>query len=187
MVDPHINFAEDQTRHIVERQRHQQVAAFVAVTEGEVSRTEERIRQVTALATATSLFAGSEALNRRTPPDVTALLKGAKAARLMPPGMQVSGSDGEVAVAHGKLFVRYRPEPLGIEIVSLGNVPLDGPALLVRVPVDGMSGTNAVAAALYVATSLEHKNVPVPFAHEAEVVALGFAPEPLRAAKLPRP
>ena len=187
MVDPRISFAEDHTRQILEKQRQQQMAAFVAVSEGEVSRTEERIRQATALATATSLFAGSEALNRRTPPGVNALLAGVKSARLMPPGMQISGSHGEVAGAHGKAFVRYRPEPLAIEILSLGNVRDDGPALLVRIPVDGMSGTNTSGAALYMATSLEQSRVPAPFAHEAEIVALGFAPEPLRAAKLPKP
>ena len=40
---------------------------------------------------------------------------------------------------------------------------------------------------LYLATRLDEITVPAPFAHEAEVIALGFAPEPLRAAKLPNP
>lgn len=186
-VDPRINLAENQARQIVERQRQQQVAAFIAVTEGEVSRTEERIREATALATAGSLFAASESLSSRIPASVTALLSGVNGAGLMPPGMQLLDSQGEVTCSHGRLFVRYRPEPLGVEVVSLGKVPLDGPALLVRVPVGGIGGENELGAGLYLATSLDSVTVPAPFAHEAEVVALGFAPESLRAAKLPKP
>lgn len=183
-VDPHINLAEDRLRQISERQRQQQIAAFVAVTEGEVFRTEERIREATALATATSLFAASESLNRRTLGSVGGLLNGISNARLIPPGLQLSGSDGAITSSHSNLIVRYRPDPLGIEVISLGKVPLDGPALLVRVPADG---ANKEAASLYVATSLEQTNLPTAFAREAEIFALGFASEPLRTAKLPRP
>ncbi|CAN5883679.1 hypothetical protein BH18ACI4_BH18ACI4_00900 [soil metagenome] len=186
-VDPHVSLAENQAQQIAERQRQQQVGAFMAVAEGEVSRTEERIREATALATAASLFAASESLNRRTPASVTALLSGVNGAGLMPPEMQLLGSQGDITSSHGKLFVRYRPEPLGIEVVSLGNVRLDGPALLVRVPDNGITGMSKEGAGLYLATRLDEITVPAPFATEAEVVALGFAPEPLRAAKLPRP
>jgi hypothetical protein len=186
-VDPHINLVEDRGRQIADRQRQQQIAAFVAVTEGEVFRTEERLREATALATATSVFAANESLNRRIPASVTALLIGVNNAGLLPPGMQLMGSEGEVSCPRGKLFVRYRPEPIGIEVLSLGKLPLDGPALLIRVPADGFSATNNEGASLYVATSIGSTNLPTPFAHEAEVVALGFAPEPLRAAKLPKP
>ena len=183
-VDPHINLVEDRARQITESQRQQQINAFVAVTEGEVFRTEERIREATALATATSLFAASESLNKRLPPSVTDLLLGINNAGLIPPGLQPFDSDGNIVSSHAKLVVRYRPDPLGIEVVSLAKVPLDGPALLVRVPADG---TTKEGATLYVATSLERTQLPTPFAHEAEIVALGFASEPLRAAKLPKP
>jgi len=64
---------------------------------------------------------------------------------------------------------------------------MDGPALLVRVPDNGYSGTSEEGAGLYLATRLDEITVPTPFAQEAEVIALGFAPEPLRAAKLPNP
>lgn len=186
-VDPHVSLAQNQARQIVERQRQQQVRAFIAITEGEVFRTEERIREATALAAAASLFAASESLNRRTPVSVTALLSGLNSAGLMPPGVQLVDTQGDVTCSHGKLFVRYRPEPLGVEVISLGKVRLDGPALLVRVPDNGISGMSEEGAGLYIATRLDEMTVPAPFAPEAEVVALGFAPEPLRAAKLRKP
>lgn len=183
-VDPHVSLTENQAQQIVQRQRQQQWRAFMAVSEGEVSRTEERIREATALATAASLFAAKESLDKRTPPSVTALLSGVNAAGLLPPGMQLLDSSGVVSSARGQLFVRYRLEPLGIEVVSIGKERIDGPALLVRVPDDGMSGDGA---RLYLASRLDEITVPAAFAPEAEVIALGFAPEPLRAAKLPNP
>ena len=181
-VDPHINLSEDRTRKITESQHQQQIAAFVAVTEGEVFRTEERIREASALAIATSLFSASESLNKRLPATVTDLVIGTRNAGLLPPGLQLLGNDGSVTSPHSKLTVRYRPEPLGIEVVSMGKVPLDGPALLVRV-----DGTNKEGATLYVASSLEQTILPNPFAREAEIFALGFTSQPLRAAKLPKP
>ena len=183
-VDPHVNLAENQARQIVERQRQQQIGAFMAVAEGEVSRTEERIREATALAIAVSVFGAHESLSRRPPGTVTALLTGVSAAGLMPPTMQLLDGQGELNSSHARLFVRYRREPIGIEVVSLGKLRMDGPALLVRVPDIGMSEERA---GLYLATRLEEITVPAPFAPQAEVIALGFAPEPLRAAKLPKP
>jgi hypothetical protein len=181
-VDPRVTLTENQAQQIVERQRQQQARAFMAASEGEVARTEERIREATALATASSLFAAKESLERRIPESVTALLAGVSDTGLLPPGMQVAESSGVVVTAQGQLFLRYRPEPLGVEVVSVGKERMDGPALLVRVPDDGMSEDGA---RLFLATRLDEITVPAPFAHEAEVIALGFAPEPLRAAKLP--
>jgi hypothetical protein len=186
-VDPHVNLTENQAKQIVQRQRQQQVQAFMAASEGEVSRTEERIREATALATAAGLFAAKESLDQRTPANVTALLSGVNAAGLLPPGMQLLDSSGGVSSSRGQLFVRYRLEPLGIEVVSVGKERRDGPALLVRVPDNGYSGMSEEGAGLYLATRLDEITVPAPFAPEAEVIALGFAPEPLRAVKLPNP
>lgn len=183
-VDPHVSLTENQAQQIVERQRQQQVRAFMTAADGEVSRTEERIREATALATAAGLFAAKESLDKRTPASVTTLLSGVNAAGLLPPGMQLLDSSGGVSSSLGQLFVRYRLEPLGIEVVSIGKERMDGPALLVRVPDDGMSEDGA---RLYLATRLDEITVPAPFAREAEVIALGFAPEPLRAVKLPNP
>src|ERR1700752_350109 len=186
-VDPRVVLAEDQATEVIQRQRQMQANAFSAVTDGEVSRTEERIRQATALATATSLFAANESLNRRTPSTVTALLAGVSAAGLLPPGLQLVDARGEISSPRGSLFVHYRPDPIGIEIVSLGKARMDGPAILVRLPDTSNSGRDGNAVGLYLATRLDEVRLPVPFASEAEVVGLGFVPEPLRAAKLPKP
>src|SRR5215813_7607723 len=129
-VDPRVVFSQDKRTEVIEHQRQMQANAFAAVADGEVSRTEERIRQATALATVTSLFAANESLNRRTPSTVTELLTGISSAGLLPPRMQLLDGKEEISSPHGSLFVRYRPEPLGIEILSIGKFRLDGPAIL---------------------------------------------------------
>jgi hypothetical protein len=186
-VDPHINLTEDKTRELIEKQQQQQLAAFYAVDDGEVSHTEQRIREATALATAVSLFAANESLNRRAPANTNVLLLAIKDSGLLPPGLQINGTDGSVVSSHGNLLVRYRSEPLGIEILSLGRSAIDGPLLIVRVLSDEIKNTERKRSNIYVATSLEQMKLPSPFAPEAEIFALGFEEQQLSATKLSRP
>ena len=186
-VDPRVTLPPNQVQEIRERQRRQQVQAFVSTSEGEVARTEERIREATALALAVSLFSATESLAHRIPVNVSSLLSGVQRAGLLPPGMQLVDNSGLVSSAHGALKVRYRSEPLCIEVISIGRERTDGPALLLRVPsmIAGKDETRDVV--LYLATRLDEITIPQPFASEAQIIALGFAPEPLRAVTLPDP
>ena len=186
-VDPHINLADEKTRELIEKQRQQQLAAFYAVDDGEVSRTEQRIREATAIATAMSLFVANESLNRRAPANVNALLLAINNSGLMPPGLQIDATNGTLVGAHANLLLRYRNEPLGIEVVSLGRVSMDGPMLIVRVVSDESGDTKIEASNIYVATSLEQTKVPSPFASEAEIFALGFEQYQLTLTKPFRP
>jgi hypothetical protein len=184
-VDPRITLPQNQVQEIRERQRRQQVQAFVSVSEGEVSRTEERICEATALALSVSLFAATESLSHRLPASDRALLSGVQKAGLLPPGMQLIDNSVLVSSVRGTLQLRYRPEPLCIEVVSVGRERTDGPVLLLRVPsmISGQAETRDVV--LYMATRLDEITIPQPFASEAQIITLGFAPEPLRAATLP--
>lgn len=184
-VDPRITLPPNQAQEILEQQRRQQFRAFVSVSEGEVSRTEERIREATALALAASLFAATELLAHRIPANDRVLLSGVQKAGLLPPGLQQIDNSVLVTSDRGTLQVRYRPEPLCIEVVSIGRERTDGPALLLRVPslIAGKDETRDVV--LYMATRLDEITIPQPFASEAQIIELGFAPEPLRAATIP--
>ena len=184
-VDPYVTLPPNQAQEILERQRRQQVQAIVGVAEGEVSRTEERIREATALGLAASLFVATESLAHRIPASEEALLSGVQKAGLLPPGMRLIDNSVLISSERGTLQVRYRPEPLCIEVVSIGRERSDGPALLLRVPsmIAGKDETRGVV--LYMATRLDEITIPQPFASEAQIIALGFAPEPLRAATLP--
>jgi hypothetical protein len=148
--------------------------------DGEVARTADRIGEATALALSAGLYAATEQLNKRTPRGVRDLLAGVAQKGLMPPGLVGAGSEGTFVSERGSLSVRYRPSPLGIEVVSIGIKPEHGPALIVRVP-DETSEKGE--ARLYIAGRLTGVTVPAPFASEAELIALGWSPERLRSLK----
>jgi hypothetical protein len=186
-VDPRVTLPPNQVQEIRERQRRQQVQAFVSTSEGEVARTEERVREATALALAASLFSATELLAHRIPASDHSLLSGVQKAGLLPPGIQLTDEPGLVSSVRGALRVRYRSEPLCIEVVSIGKERRDGPVLLLRVP-SMIPGKDEISdVVLYMATRLDEITIPQPFASEAQIIALGFGPEPLRAATLPDP
>jgi hypothetical protein len=106
------------------------------------------------------------------------LLSGLAAQNLLPPGLALTQTEGTLASMYGSISVRYRPAPLGIEVVALGREPADGPALMVRVPDEA---ADKGEAKLYIANRLTGIGIPAPFAPVAEVIALGWSPEPLRA------
>lgn len=149
---------------------------------GEVARTEERLREASALAVATGLYMVKERTQGRVPRTVDDLIAGVMQASLLPPGLALSRQSGTLISGHGTLCVRYRPAPLGVEVVSLGRERADGPAMIVRVP---SSRTNEDGAEVYMATKLEDVVIPQAFLSAAEVIALGWSPEPLRAPPLP--
>lgn len=187
-VDPRITLLSHDTQEVIERQRRQQIYAFTSIAEGEVSRTEQRIREATALALAATLYAANESLAERTPPTMNALLAGVNAAGLLPPGMRLDDSTEVVRSARGELHLRYRYEPLEFEVLSVATERLDGPALLIRVAQSGVQSKAAgEVARLYIATRLEEIPLPRPFISEAELITLGYAPEPFRAISLPNP
>jgi hypothetical protein len=184
-VDPRITLPPNQVQEILEQKRRQQVRAFGSVSQGEVARTEERIREATAVALSVSLFAATESLSHRIPASDLALLSGVEKAGLLPPGMRLIDNSVLISSERGTLQVRYQPEPLCIEVVSIGRERTDGPALLIRVPsmIAGKDETRDVV--LYMATRLDDITIPQPFASEAQIIALGFAHEPLRGVTLP--
>src|SRR5262249_20301308 len=132
-------------------------------------------------------FAANESLNRRAPANVNVLLLAIKNSGLMPPGLQISGTDGGVVSVHSNLLVRYRGEPLGIEILSLGWGSNEWTSRSCWVLSDEIKDTDRKQSNIYVATSLEQMRLPSPFAPEAEIFALGFEEQQLSATKLIRP
>ena len=148
--------------------------------DGEVARTAERIGEATALALSASLYAASEQIRGCAPRGAKDLLSGLAARNLLPPGLALTRVDGNLVSTYGDVWVRYRPEPLGVEVISIGHKPSDGPALIVRIP-DELSEKGE--AKLYVAGSLSAVRVPAPFSPAAEVIALGWSPEFLRSLK----
>lgn len=179
-IDPHVTEARTSAAHPASDDAAALPRVVISAIDGEVARTADRIGEAAALALATSLYAATEQMKGRTPRTAQDLLAGVAAQKLFPPGFRPGGSEGSLVSDHGSLFVRYRPLPLGIEVVALGREPEDGPALLVRVPDDSV---NQSGASLFVARRLSDVVVPSAFAPASEVIASGWSPEPLRTLK----
>ena len=162
--------------------RESQARRKVVVTaiDGEVSRTADRVSEAEAVALAVSLYAATEQLKGRTPRTADDLISGVAAQNLLPPGLTLTKAEGAIASDHGNLFVRYRPTPLGVEVVALGREMRDGPAILVRVPDENAKGGGV---GLFMATRLNDVSVPPAFTPAAEVISAGWSPEPLRSLK----
>jgi len=144
--------------------------------DGEVYRTADRLRDASALAYAAALYVIDRQSQRRTPQTAEAVTTGMINARLYPPG--ISSAEGNtLSSEHATLSLRYRAQPVGIEVVSIGRDREDGPALMVRVPGEGDQADRGV---LFIASKLADNDPPPPFASVRACVATGWIDEPLR-------
>lgn len=173
-------------------------APIQAILNGEVYRTAERMKEIEALAAITTLYLATETMNHRQPRTVESLLSGMQNTNLISPKLWVSNNQPDtLSSINSIIYLRYRPAPLGVEIVSLGHVRMDGPGLIVRVPGDigdggdggngrdaSNSGDEASSSSMYVATSLNDVRIPESFSSKAELIASGWASEPTRKSML---
>jgi len=176
-IDPRVTMEFDQGAS--GKQAPTKQSSIATMIDGEVARTAERIGEATALALSASLYAAGEQIKGRAPRGARELLAGIAAQNLLPPGVAFTQS-GALVSAYGALSVRYRPAPLGVEVVSVGHKREDGPAFIVRIP-DELSDRGETK--LFIAHSLSDVRIPLPFAPAAEVIALGWSPETLRSLK----
>jgi hypothetical protein len=157
------------------RRTSRRPAPLAVILEGEVAFTAERLREAAAVSVASALYAATERMGGRRVAGVVDLLSGMARAGLLPPGLKFAERQPGVLLSErGTLYVRYRPEPLGVEVVSVGWKRTDGPMMLLRVP-DEPEGI------YYRALRLEGVPVPAPFVPAAEVIAQGWTREELRA------
>jgi hypothetical protein len=177
VIDPRVTVELGEAANVKQASARQPVIA--TTIDGEVARTAERIGEATALALSASLYAAGEQIKGRAPRAAQDLLAGITAQNLLPPGLAFT-QGGALVSAYGSLSVRYRPAPLGVEVVSVGHKREDGPAFIVRIP-DELSDKGETK--LFIAHSLSDVRIPLPFAPAAEVIALGWSPETLRSLK----
>ncbi len=154
-----------------------------AIFDGEVYRTEARLRETGALAIATSLYGIRAIAERRPVGSVGELLNGVTERNLVPPGLTLLPDQAAFASAHATLHVHFRPQPFGVEILSVPRTRADGACLLVRVPdIDGERAAGAdTRVRFYQAMRLEGVRLPQPFALPSEIQAHGWSVETMRA------
>ena len=137
--------------------------------DSEVFRTADRIREASALALCLTLHAITEQTRGRT---VTAesLCSEIDSRKLLPPGVVRNGAD-TLQSKYGTLHVRFRRQPLGIEVLSFSKNTEDGPALMIRIPDDSPSGD---AGSVFIADRLGHIAAPPAFAPLIECARAGW-------------
>ncbi len=145
--------------------------------DGEVARLAIRIREATGLLMGLTLLAVTEQMNNRSLADMDELIDRMTERNLFPPGIERTAMKGALGSAHASLYVRYRPLPFGVEVVSIWREPLDGPAMIVRLIASGDDHSGAV---LLVAKKIDGATIPPAFAPLNEVAALNWSIEPLR-------
>ena len=146
--------------------------------QGEVYNEAEQVRESAALAIGATLLATQGALDRKPYQTVESLIGGVVEQDLLPPGLKQNGSN--LTSRYGTYYIRYRPEPVGVEVLSLGNGSGDGVAILMRLPDDEFSDN----ALTYYTTSKAGLHVPVGFAPVAELISEGWRPDTFKAAEL---
>ncbi len=159
----------------VESSNGQRVFAF----QGEVYSDAERLREAAALGVGSVLLATQRNLDHVPFSSVEALLGAMASDGLLPPDMVLDRSGSSVSSRYAVYYVRYRSDPLGVEIVSIGKGILSGPPLLVRLPDDEFSQN---AMTYYVAPKAGGGvTVPVAFAAPAQIIATGWQPVTFKA------
>ena len=150
--------------------------------DGEVARTALRVREVSALVTGLTLYAVQEGLQRRPLTRVEPLLERFIAAGLLPPGMERSEASGVLVSNFALLYVRYCPDPLAVEVVSLPRE--SGTTMIARI-VTGESET--AGAALLISRESGQVAIPAPFTPQAQITAMNWSLEPLRERNFTQP
>ncbi len=143
---------------------------------GEVFDTSRRLRETGALGFAVCLSILDEAKSKRQiPGSINALVNAVAARGLLPPGLTVE--NGEIRSETSRIFIRYQPEPMQIEFVSVPAQARFGPTLLMRFPLTTADGKNI---AYFQSSRIAGVNLPPPFAPASEVIRSGWTLEAWR-------
>jgi hypothetical protein len=138
--------------------------------DSEVPRTAERLRDVTAVAIAASTYVAEGAMTGRTPHDAREIALGIAKRQLIPPEW-LTNQSGVLQTAHGTLHVRYSPNDLSVEVVSVPSDRSDGPAMLIRIP---DNENTSVGSRYFESMELDGTMYPNPFAPIPEIIRDGW-------------
>lgn len=166
--------------------------------ENPVARMASRMREASGLSLVLGLVRVNEWVSKRpAPASVDALVDLAASQQLLPPGVTIPDPPGRTSGVlvgrYATLYVRYRVEPFGVEVVSIGHTKADGAAILIRLPDDGRSRQPGAAqnkenpgVALYVAQHLDAVTIPAPFSSYASMLTAGWEPDEIHGLGLPQ-
>jgi hypothetical protein len=139
---------------------------------GEVPRTAERLRDITAVAIAAATCLVEESLHGRTPRDADEIITRVDQRKLIASEWRTD-EPGVLRTPHATIHLRYSPRNLTVELISVPNERIDGPAILIRIP---DSENTAVGTRYFESMQLDGIVYPRPFAPIADIIASGWQP-----------
>src|ERR1043166_5276994 len=139
---------------------------------GEVPRTAERLRDITAVAIAAATCLVEESLYGRTPRDAAGIITRVDQRKLIVSGWRTD-EPGVLRTPNTPIHLRYSPRNLTVELISVPNERIDGPAILIRIP---DSENTAVGTRYFESMQLDGIIYPRPFASIADIIASGWQP-----------
>lgn len=163
-----------------EKTRNKNVRQSADIFGGEVVNTSRRLRETGAFGFAVTLSILDEARERRQiPGSISGLINAVTTRDLLPPGLSIE--NGEVRSVTSVIYIRYQPEPMQLEFVSVPNDARFGPALMLRFPLRSADGKNI---AYFQSAKVENINLPQPFAPAHEVIRSGWTLEAWRGTEI---
>ena len=144
--------------------------------DSEVPRTAERLRDLTAVAIAATSNVMEARLHGQNARDAGEILNRIVQRQLVPADWLTQQS-GVLQTSYGTIHLRYAPQALTLEVLSVPNDRKDGPAMLIRIP---DSENTSVGPRYFESMQLDGIIYPNPFAPIAEVIAAGWQPRPFK-------
>ena len=179
-LTPRISFEQGQALSQRDGAAQKPKPTVTKIFDGEVYRTEGRLREASAVAIAATLSGVASLTERRPVRNVSELLQDIARRGLLPPGLELAADRNLLISEHSQIHLRLRPEPFAVEVLSFGRERLDGPALLLRVPDEKESKKDL--ARYFFSLKLEEVKVPDPFANSSAVLACGWQMDTIRPA-----
>lgn len=156
--------------------RNQRVFAF----QGEVYDEAEQVSKSAALLMGTTLLAAQRSLERKPFVNVASLVAGVVSEGLLPPGLKQESGANSFSSEHAVYYIRYRPEPLGVEVLSVGKGNEVGSAILARLPDDEFFEH----ALTYYVLPKGTAEMPAAFTPVARLMEGGWRPESFKASEV---
>jgi hypothetical protein len=153
----------------------------IDLPDGEVYRTADRLREASALALGSALYAANELANRQSIPDADALIAGIRSEGLLPPGITIDAR-AMLLSNRSKLQLRFRPDPFALEVLSFPRSREDGPALMIRIPA---AGNDAERGSVFIADRLRDIDPPAAFVSLTDCVRAGWIDQSFSLAEMP--
>lgn len=149
--------------------------------DSEVPRTAERLRDVTAVSIAAASNIAEGAIHRQLPRDANDILNRI-AQRQLIPAAWLTQQPGILQTPHSTIHIRYAPQNVTLEVISMPNERKDGPAMLIRIPDTENTG---VGPRYFESMQLDGIVYPSPFAPIAVIIASGWQPRLFKQSQIP--